>query len=452
MTGQPSTTHAVAGDYSRREQRGWYFYDWANSAFATTVVTVFLGPYLTGVTRAAADAAGFVYPLGIPVRAEAFFPYMISLSVLLQVLFLPILGAIADYSHRKKQLLGLFAYAGALATMALYFVQGDSYLLGGLLFLAANLSFGASIVFYNAFLPEISAPDERDAVSSRGWALGYLGGGLLLAANLALFQRAESLGLSSGDAARISMLSAGVWWAGFTLIPLLALRTRRPARQLEAGQHVLSVGFRQLGQTFREARGYPQTLLFLAGYLLYNDGIQTVIGLASVFGAEELKLEQSTLISAILLVQLVAFVGALLFGRLARRFGARRAIMGSLVVWTAAVSFAFFMPAGSATQFYLLAALIALVLGGSQALSRSLFSQMIPPGREAEYFSLYEVGERGTSWLGPLLFGLALQFTGSYRVAIISLIVFFVAGMLVLARVDVRRAIMEAGNRPPAVV
>ena len=450
MTVRPDArADAAAGEANRREQRGWYFYDWANSAFTTTVVTVFLGPYLTGVTRAAADASGFVYPLGIPVRAESFFPYMISLSVLLQVLFLPILGAIADYSHRKKQMLGGFAYTGAVATMGLYFLRGDAYLLGGLLFLVANVCFGASIVFYNAFLPEIAAPDQRDAVSSRGWALGYLGGGLLLAANLALFQSAESLGLSGGDAARISMVSAGVWWAGFTIIPMLTLRARAPARPLPAGEHVETVGFRQLAETFRDARHYPQTLLFLAAYLLYNDGIQTVIGLASVFGAEELGLGQGTLISAILMVQFMAFGGALLFGRLAQRVGARRAIMGSLVVWTAAVTFGYVMAAGSAAQFFALAAVIAVVLGGSQALSRSLFSQMIPPGREAEYFSLYEVGERGTSWLGPLFFGLALQFTGSYRVAIISLMAFFIAGFLVLWRVDVRRAIVEAGNTPP---
>src|SRR3712207_6684799 len=172
----------LGGEY-RREQRGWYFYDWANSAFATTVVTVFLGPYLTTVTRNAADAGGFVHPLGIPVLAGSFFPYVLSLSVLLQVVLLPVTGAVADRTRRKKQLLALFAYVGAIATMGMYLIQGSAYLLGGLLFLVANLSFGASIVVYNAFLPEIADPDERDRVSSHGWALGYLGGGLLLGAN-----------------------------------------------------------------------------------------------------------------------------------------------------------------------------------------------------------------------------------------------------------------------------
>ncbi|MBU6333386.1 MAG: MFS transporter [Chloroflexi bacterium] len=432
--------------YDRREQIGWYWYDWANSAFSTTVVSVFLGPYLTGIARSAADATGHVYPLGgwLPIDAAAYFPYLISLSVLLQVLFLPILGAIADFTQRKKDLLFCFAFLGSAATMGMYFLEGSNYQLGGGLFVLANLAFGASIVFYNAFLPDIAPSGDHDRISSHAWALGYLGGGLLLLLNLILFQRAESFGLSGGQAVRISLLSAGAWWALFTLIPLSRLRRRAPVRQLASGERLLTVGFRQLGDTIRSARRYPQTLLFLAAYLLYNDGIQTVIGLASTFGAEELKLEQGTLISGILLVQFVGLFGALALGRVAQRFGARNTVLGSLVVWVGATVFGYVMAAGDATQFYLLATIIALVLGGSQALSRSMFARMIPPGREAEYFSLYEVSERGTSWIGPLLFGLALQFTDSYRVAIVSLMVFFVVGFALLSRVDVARAEAEA--------
>lgn len=450
MTAERAATPLIAATDDRREQIGWYFYDWANSAFSTTVVTVFLGPYLTEVTRAAADANGFVYPLGIPIAAGSFFPYMVSLSVLLQVLFLPILGAIADYSHAKKFLLGLFAYIGAFATMAMYFIQGDRYLLGGGLFLIANLAFGASIVFYNAFLPEIASPDRRDAVSSQGWAMGYLGGGLLLLANLILFNSREALGIPTDVAVRISLVSAGLWWAGFTLIPLFALRRRQATRALPPGERYLTVGFKQLSHTFSQVRSYPQTLLFLAAYLLYNDGIQAVIALASVFGAEELGLDQGVLIPAILMVQFVAFFGALGFGLLARRVGAKRAIMLSLLLWTGVVIYSYFMPAGVPAQFFLLAAVIAVVLGGSQALSRSVFSLMIPRGQEAEYFSIYEIGERGTSWLAPLFFGLAYQSTGSYRIALVSLMVFFIAGLAILAFVDIRRAAEEAGNVAPA--
>ncbi len=430
----------------RRERIGWYFYDFANSAFSTTVVTVFLGPYLTSVARAAADPDGFVYPLGITVAAGSFFPYMVSLSVLLQVLLLPMLGAIADYSHRKKQMLFVFAYLGALATLALYGVRGTSYLLGGLLYVVANISFGAALVFYNAFLPDLAAPDQRDSVSAKGWALGYLGGGVLLALNLALFLRASAFGLTTEQAVRINLASAGAWWAIFTLIPLATLRARQPARPLPPGEHVARVGFGQAARTLAALPRYPHTLLFLLAYLLYNDGIQTVIALSSQFGQEELGLPMSTLATAILMVQFVAFLGALAFGGVARAIGAKAAVTLSLVIWIGAVVYAYAWLRSTA-DYFLLAAVIAVVLGGSQALSRSLFSLMIPRGQEAEYFSFYEVSDRGTSWIGPLLFGLALQFTGSYRIAILSVTVFFVAGLVLLAPVDVGRAAREAGRR-----
>lgn len=435
-------------DSDRRERVGWYFYDWANSAFATTVISVFLGPYLTTVTKAAADPAGFVYPLGIKVYAGSFFAYAVSLSVLLQVVFLPILGAISDYSHRKKQVLGFFAYVGAFATLGLYFLQGTNYLLGGVLFVVANLSFGASVVCYNAFLPEIADGDHRDAVSSMGWALGYLGGGLLLALNLLLFARAESLGLTSGQAVRISLASAGAWWAVFTLIPMATLKRRQPIKHVPPGQSYVTAGFRQLGRTLRTMPRYPHTLLFLVAYLLYNDGVQTVINMSAQFGQEELGLPLGTLTQVILMVQFVAFFGALLFNYVAKLVGSKRAIMISLVIWTGTIVYAY-GPLRTATQFFVLAAVIAIVLGGSQALSRSVYSLMIPKGREAEYFSLYEVSERGTSWLGPFLFGAALQITGSYRIAILSLVVFFVLGLGLLVGVNVRKATVEAGNEPP---
>ncbi len=448
MVAEPSASTLTT---SRSEQVGWYFYDWANSAFSTTVVTVFLGPYLTVVTQQAADPQGYVYPLGIAVLADSFFPYMVSLSVFLQVFFLPIVGAIADYSHIKKQMLALFAYIGAFATMGLYFLQGDNYLLGGGLFLLANLSFGASIVFYNAFLPEISTPDQRDTISSQGWALGYLGGGVLLAVNLVLFLRAESFGLATGHAVRISMASAGLWWAIFTIVPLVTLRRRRSYKQLPPGERYVTVGFKQLMHTLRKLPAFPQTLLFLVAYLLYNDGIQTVIALATQFGSQELGIPESSLIATILMVQFMAFFGALAFGWIAKAVGAKRAIMASLVIWTATVFYAYgFLE--TSVQFFALSGAIAIVLGGSQALSRSLFSQMIPSGQEAEYFSLYEISERGTSWLGPLVFGLALQFTGNYRVALLSVAIFFAAGLILLVQVNVRRAIEESGNAQPARV
>jgi UMF1 family MFS transporter len=452
VTGAPTESGVdVSGYGTARERRGWYFYDWANSAFSTTVITVFLGPYLSTVAERAADADDRVYPLGIPVAAGSYFAYLVSLSVFLTVFVLPVVGAIADRSRRKKQLMAVAAYIGAGATIGLLFATGDRYLLGGALFVVANVSFGASVVVYHSFLPQIAEPDRRDSVSSIGWAMGYLGGGLLLALNVVAVLTKDSLGLDTAEVARYSIASAGVWWAVFTTIPLLTLRNRPPVAGPRHGD-ALTDGFRQLWRTLRGLRAYPLTLFFLIAYLVYNDGIQTVITLASVYGTKELELPDDVLVPTILMVQFLAFAGALLMGALAKRIGAWKTVLLSLVLWTVVLAIAYFLPAREAVPFIALGGLIGVVLGGSQALSRSLFSQLIPKGKEAEYFGIYEISDKGTSWLGPLLFGLAFQATGSYRVAIISLVVFFVVGFVLLAAVPIRRAIVAAGNTPPAVV
>lgn len=429
--------------YSKREQRGWYMYDWANSTFSSTVVTLFLGPYLTVLAKAAAGPDGRVHPLGIPVDPRSWWGYLISVSVITQVFLLPLAGTIADFSAHKKRLMAAFAYAGAAATAAMFFLAGRDYLAGGILFLIANLAFGASIVVYNSFLTDIAPPEQRDAVSSKGWGIGYLGGGLLLALNLALFGKAQSLGISDALAVRINLASAGIWWALFTVIPLLTLRNRPPGRRRMSADRLAS-SFIAFAATVREMRAYPQTLRFLLAFLLYNDAVQTVITLAAQFGNDELKISMADLTMVILMVQFVAFFGSLLFDWVAAWIGAKPAVMVSLIVWTG-VLVAMYVSVRTRNQFFVAAAVVAIVLGGTQALSRSLFSQMIPKGREAEYFGVYEISDKGTSWLCPLLFGLALQFTGSYRLAILSLVTFFLAGLLVLATVNVGRAASEAG-------
>ncbi|MEV6534212.1 MFS transporter [Streptomyces sp. NPDC051639] len=429
----------------RREQHGWYFYDWACSVYSTSVLTVFLGPYLTAVAKHAADADGFVHPLGIPIRAGSFFAYAVSASVILSIFVMPMAGAAADRTGRKKPLLAASAYLGAAATTGMFFLGGDRYLLGGVLLVVANASVAVSMVLYNSYLPQIAPPEERDAVSSRGWAFGYAAGSLVLIANLVLFTAHDSFGVSESTAVRICLASAGVWWGAFALVPLKRLRDRPTA----AGGRSPAHGWRQLAATVRDMRGKPLTLSFLFAYLVYNDGIQTVISQASVYGSEELGLSQSTLIVAVLLVQVLAVGGALGMGRLARVYGAKRTILGSLVAWTVTLAAGYFLPAGAPVWFFVLAAGIGLVLGGSQALSRSLFSHLVPSGKEAEYFSAYEMSDRGMSWLGPLLFGLTYQLTGSYRDAIISLVAFFVIGFALLARVPVGQAIRDAGNPVP---
>ncbi|MHA6764816.1 MFS transporter [Streptacidiphilus sp. PAMC 29251] len=447
----------------RRQQYGWFFNDWANAAFSATVLTVFLGPYLTTVATNAADAHGDVHPLGIPVRAGSFYPYAVSASVLLSVVVMLVAGTVADRTGLHRRLLCGFAYLGAAATLGMFFLRGDRYLLGGGLLVLANICYAVSAALANSFLPGLAAPDDRDAVSSRGWAFGYGGGGLLLIINLAMYEGHAALGLTQGTAVRLCLASAGAWWAAFTILPMRRLPTRPqygaalatvpPEQQMEQmeqmEQQAAGGTLRELTATLRGMRRYPLTLLFLVAFLFYNDGIQTVISQASLFGSKELHMGQGTLVTAILVVQVVAIAGALLLGRLARSFGAKRTILGSLVGWVFTLALGYVMPADSAAWFFVLAILIGLVLGGSQALSRSVFSHLIPAGREAEYFSLYKISDRGTSWMGPLVFGLAYQLTGSYRVAIISLLVFFVIGFLLLLRVPVRRAVEAVGNPVP---
>ena len=429
-------------EYSVREQRGWYLYDWANSAFVTTGVALFLGPYLTALAKAAADASGLVHPLGIPVDARSYWSYLVSLSVILQVLVLPIVGAGADYGHRKKQYLAVTAYAGAAAATAMFWLQGGAYLWGGALFIFANVCFGASVVVYNSFLPEIAPPEQRDEVSSHGWGIGYIGGGVLLALNLLLFLNAKRVGITEGMAVRISLGSAGVWWAVFTIPTLLTLRNRG-AHALPGGKRAVRAVLGQLRHTLADIRRYPQSMMFLIAYLLYNDAIQAVLALASQFGNDELKIPVSSLTMAILMVQFVGFFGAIGFQWVAAAVGAKRAIMVTLVLWTATLIYLFAL-VYSTRDFFIAAAMVAIVMGGSQALSRSLFAQLIPKGKEAEYFSIYEVSDKGTSWISPLVFGLALQMTHSYRQAILSLIIFFIAGLVLLTRVDVKRGALDA--------
>jgi UMF1 family MFS transporter len=418
-------------------------YDFANSAFSTTVVTLFLGPYLTVLAKNAADAQGMLHLLSIPVDARSVWSYAVSLSVILQVILLPMVGAAADYGRRKKEILGATAYLGATATMAMFFLKGDAYLFGVVLFLIANVTFGAAEAIYNSFLPEIAPPEQRDAVSSKGFGIGYLGGGLLLALNLVLYLKADRIGISEAMAVRISLSSAGAWWAVFTIPTLLALHNRGPSRTLHPGQSAIRTVAMQLIHTLREVRRFPQAFTFLIAFLLYNDAIQTVISLASQFGNDELKIPVSQLTLAILMVQFVAFFGAMAFNWLAAAISAKRAVVFSLVIWTAVLIYIYAL-VYTTTQFFVMAAIVAMIMGGSQALSRSLYAQMVPKSKEAEYFSIYEVSDKGTSWMCPLLFGLALQFTKSYRVAILSLIVFFVAGLLVLLRVNVEQGERDA--------
>ena len=430
-----------------RELFGWKMYDWANSAFYTTVVGALFSPYLTRLAQNAVGENGVVLSLGPlgAVTAKSLPTLCVSVSVGAQVFLLPILGALGDYSDLKKRLMALFCYIAVIANCLMFFVQGNLYLLGGLLFIIANVGFGASVVFYNAFLPEIATDDQTDKVSSRGFAYGYLGGAILLVLNLVLVLRAEQLGMSAGMAVRLSLLSSGVWWGGFAIITFYLLKSRPKKKTLPPGQSYLTAGFKEIVETFKELRRLPLTARYLLGYLIYNDGIQTVIVSSSVFLEQELFPGGNPvfLLEIFLMVQFVAVAGALIFEKLAYMIKTKNAIIVSLVIWAGVVIYAYkFLH--TVPEAWVMAGVIAIVLGGSQALSRSLFARMIPAGKEASFFGLYEVSERGTSWMGPLLFSIVIARTGSYRLALLSLIFFFVVGLIVLAITDTDRGIREA--------
>ncbi|SFQ55290.1 MFS transporter, UMF1 family [Amycolatopsis arida] len=457
----------------RREQRGWYFYDWANSTFFTSVITVFGALYMgsvaavdartdtarngptpcvddTGATNTLVNCDITLFGLSFP--AGSLWGYLLSVATVVQVVVLPVTGAIADRTQNKKRILGFFAFLGATASALLFFMADGNWQLGVLLYIVGNIGYGASIVVYYSFLPDIATPDERDVVSARGWAFGYLGGGIALALQLAFYLGRDALGVSESTAVRICFLSSGVWWAAFTLIPLRRLRERQRPHGRERDTSVLAAGFTELWATVRAARAFPLTLAFLGAYLVYTDGISTVVTVSAQYGKDELKFGNEVLIATILVIQFVAYLGGVAHGLIARRFGAKRTILGSLAFWVLVIGAAYFIEAGQPLQFYAVAAGIGLVLGGTNALSRSLYSQMIPAGKEAQYYSLYEIGERGTSWLGPLLFAAVGHAIGSFRFAIIALVVFFVLGFVLVALVPVRRAIVAAGNRPPSVL
>lgn len=440
----------------RKEIFGWMMYDWANSAFFTTVVGVLIGPYLLSLAQKAVGEDGVILDLFFfKVTPKGLPAFSTAISVISMVAFLPVLGAIADYTRLKKRLMAIFCYLGVIASSLLFFVT-ESYVVCSILFIVANMSFAAANVFYNAFLIDITTEDRRDKVSSYGYGLGYLSGFLMLILNALLISNAENLGISTGLAVRICFLGASLWWGIFGVVFFYLVKTRAAEKEIPKNKNLVTIGFSELKQTLKELRGLRYTMLFLIAYLFYNDGIQTVILQSSVFISNELfTLEQRNadadkgfLIQIFIVAQISAFAGAMIFERIARFIGAKRTIILSLIIWCAIVIFAYAFFA-TKTQAYLMGAIIGMVLGSAQALSRSLYSQMIPAGRESSFFGLYEISEKGTSWMGQLLFTIIVGATGSFRQAILGLIVFFVVGSVILLFTDTTRAIHEAGNLTP---
>lgn len=438
---------------NRKEMFGWLMYDWANSAFYTTVVSVLLAPYLTSLAQSHVGDNGVVFDFGFvgSVTARSLFHFSLTISVLAQVLLLPILGAVSDYSNLKKRLMAFFCYVGVTASCFLFFIT-ENYMVGNILLIIANLSFGAANVFYNAYLVDLVTEDKRAFLSSYGFALGYAGGIIMLVLNLFLVNDSETFGLTKSGAVRVSLLAASLWWGFFSLITFYLVKARGAVKKIPAGKNYISIGFSEVVRTFKQLLGIHHTARFLVAYFCYNNGIQTVINSASVFLAQELFVakgqeeDQAFLIGVFLVAQIFALIGSIVFERLARITGAKNALLISLIIWIMIVIYAYrFLD--SVFQAWIIGICIGLVLGSSQALSRSLFSQMIPQGKESSFFGLYEISERGTSLIGSAVFSVVVATTGSYRKAILSLIVFLIAGAIILVLTNVKQAIRDAGNQ-----
>ena len=421
----------------RPELRAWALYDWANSAFMVTVVTAVFPIYFSSVT--AADLP--------PAEATALFGLTTTVALTFVALLAPVLGALADFAGVKKKMLAACLGLGVAATACMFFIQRGDWVLAALLFALANIGAASSLVFADSLLPHVARPDELDRVSTAGYALGYLGGGLLLLVNLAWIQRPELFGLGGAAlASRLSFVSVAVWWLGFS-IPLFR-KVPEPPRaggaDERAGQSAVRASFVRLFQTLRELRGYRQAFLMLLAFLIYNDGIGTIIRMATPFGTE-IGLEQGDLIAAVVLVQFVGVPFAFVFGQLAARIGAKHAIFLSLAVYVVISVLAYGMT--TAAEFYALALLVGMVQGGSQALSRSLFASMVPRHKSAEFFGFFGVFEKFAGIVGPAVFTVMVVVTGSSRGAILSIMTFFIVGGLLLSRVDVeegRRAARRA--------
>ena len=427
---------------------GWCMYDCANSAYITTVVAAILPNYFA---KAIVGEAG-VNILGMNVSATALWGYMLGTAAFCVFLFAPVLGAIADFSAAKKRFLMGFAYMGSIFATLLYFCKSGDVGLTIMLFLGSQICFVGGNVFYDAFLPQIASEDKLDSVSARGYAFGYVGGSLQFTIALALVAT-QKTPEGQAMAARIGMALTGIWWAGWTLLTMKYLKEEKTSYQLpEAHRNkpkpiaYLILGISRTLSTAKRVGRFKHLTLFLVAYMIYNDGIHTVTSMATIYGTEELGLSATSLMVTLLLVQVVAIAGALIFSRLASRIGAKRSVMFALVLWSAVVTYGYFIPSASEsnnhaqTAFFVLGMVVGVVLGGTQALSRSFYGAMIPEQASAEFYGFYSVFSKFSSIWGPVTFGVIEQVTGSARLAIISLMIFFIVGLILLGFVDEEKA------------
>ncbi|MDX9954186.1 MAG: MFS transporter [Anaerolineae bacterium] len=412
----------------RKMVNAWCMYDWGSSAFSTTAEAAVLPVYFSAI--AASSLA--------PNQATAYWGYTNSIALFVAAIIAPILGSIADYTGAKKKLLAIFAGIGILSTALMFTLNTGDWVFALVLFFFGSIGLGASYIFYDALLGHVAKEEDSDFVSSKGYAMGYLGGGILLAINIAMIWFLETNNLGY----RLSLLSVALWWGLFT-IPLMRHVPEPPANRtgIEAGLSPVKASFSRLAMTFKEIRKYRELFKFLIAFWLYNDGIGTIIKMATIYGAE-IGIGTLDLVGALLLTQFVGIPFSLLFGKFSKRVGTKRAVMIGLG-WYALLTIAgYFM--SEAWHFWALAFSVGMVQGGTQALSRSLYSQMAPKARSAEFFGFYDVSSKFAGIIGPFLFAVVSQIAGQSRLSIVALIIFFLGGIFLLTRVDEAEGIRVA--------
>jgi UMF1 family MFS transporter len=431
----------------KREIFGWAMYDFANSAFATTILAVIFNQYFATVVAGGEKGIEF---LGYPLHGASFFTFSVALSMAITAVLAPFLGAVADASASKKRFLMVFCYIAILFTGFLYYVHAGNYWRGAIFFIIANIGFAGGNVFYNAFLPEISTDQNIGRISGLGWALGYIGGGVLLGINLVMLKYPSWLGFPPKYfTVQDCFLSVALWWLIFSLPTFLFLRERAQKSFLSSGKSYLREGYGRLQHTFHRIKTFRELTKFLVAFLIYNDGIETVIIMASIFGAEVLGMETGEIILFFLMIQGIAFFGSLIFGFLADAIGNKRAVMISLGVWSLIVIWAFKLGIiwDPKTEYWILGVLAGMVMGGSQAASRSLQGVFTPDANSAEFFGFFAVSGKFASVFGPLIYGILIAITGSVQSGILSVLLFFIIGMAILLTVNEKKG-MEEKQKP----
>jgi UMF1 family MFS transporter len=427
----------------KREIFGWAMYDFANSAFATTILAVIFNQYFATVV---AGGGRGVELLGFRLHGASFFTFSVAFSMAISAVLSPFLGAVADASASKKRFLMVFCYTAILFTGLLYFIHAGDYWRGAIFFIIANIGFAGGNVYYNAFLPEISTDENIGRISGLGWALGYIGGGTLLAINLIMLKYPEWIGFPTGYfTVQDCFFSVAIWWFVFSLPTFLLLRERAQESSVSSEKGYFREGYRRLKHTFQRVKTFKELTKFLVAYLIYNDGIETVIIMASIFGAEVLGMETGEIILFFLMIQGIAFLGSLMFGFLADAIGNKKAVMISLAIWSLIVIWAFQLGViwDPKTEYWILGVLAGIVMGGSQAASRSLQGIFTPDANSAEFFGFFAVSGKFASVFGPLIYGILIAITGNVRSGILSVLLFFIAGMAILWTVNEKKGLKE---------